>query len=186
MIPSQAEIRQALSGALLLAQGQPAGMGAFDLSVEGFWRSFAAPILAAPLYMLLLAEQYARRGLADSLGSVVLVESLSYGLDILCFPLLALLVTWFLGLGRRYVPLVVATNWTMLPQLALFAVALVIGLAIPPTRQPLMLTALLATFLYQWFVVRVALGTRGGLAASIVILNTLLTLLLKRALDGVL
>jgi hypothetical protein len=53
-MPSYAEIQRALQGAWLLARGDTRGMGLFDLSVEGFWRSFAAALLAAPAYVLVL------------------------------------------------------------------------------------------------------------------------------------
>jgi hypothetical protein len=173
MIPGREAIGRAVQGALLLARGDSAGMGLFDTSFDGFWHSFAAPVLAAPIYALLLAEQYARFGYEGGLGTIVLAESVSYILDILTFPILAIFLTKFLNLGARYVPLVVATNWATLPQVLLFLAAVTLG-------------TMLATLTYQWFVVRTALGSTGGHAAAFVTLNLLVGLLLNRVADTLL
>ena len=183
MIPTREEVQRSLAGALLLARGNTAGMGAFELSFDGFWHSFAAPVLAAPLYALLLAEQYLRMGYAGGLGGLVMAETLSYALDIVSFPLLAIPLTRFLGLGARYVPLIVATNWATLPQVMLFFAAVVVGGAIPPLRPVLLLGALLATLGYQWFVIRTALVATGSIAAAFVALNLLVGIMLSRSVD---
>jgi hypothetical protein len=59
-VPS--EFVRSLRGAWLLARGDAAGMGLLDLTVEGFWNSFAAALVAAPAYVLLLADRYAGPG----------------------------------------------------------------------------------------------------------------------------
>jgi hypothetical protein len=186
MIPGREEIGRAVQGALLLARGDSAGMGLFDTSFDGFWHSFAAPVLAAPICALLLAEQYARFGHEGGLGTIVLAESVSYILDILTFPILAIFLTKFLNLGARYVPLVVATNWATLPQVLLFLAAVTLGTLVAPLRPALLLFAMLATLTYQWFVVRTALGSTGGHAAAFVTLNLLVGLLLNRVADTLL
>ena len=179
------EIRRSIHGAVLLARGEAAGMGLFELSFEGFWRSFAAPFLAAPAYALVVAEQYARIGYHGPLATVLVSESLSYALQIVSFPLLAALLTRFLGLGARYVPLIVATNWASLPQVGAFLGAAVLGIVVPPLRPGLMLGAMLATLAYEWFVVRTALGTSAGNAAAFVVLNLLVGLLLNHLVDAI-
>ncbi len=183
MIARREEIGRAVQGALLLARGDTAGMGWFDISFDGFWHSFTAPLLAAPIYALLLAEQYARFGSTGGLGAIVLAESVSYILDILTFPVLAIFLTRFLGLSARYVPLVVATNWATLPQVLLFLAAVTLGILVAPLRPALLLFAMLASLTYQWFVVRTALGSTGGHAAAFVMLNLLVGLLLNRVAD---
>ena len=49
-----AELRLALVGSLRLARGDRGGLDCFDRSLEGFWRSFRAAIIAYPLYLILL------------------------------------------------------------------------------------------------------------------------------------
>ena len=48
----RAEIARSLTGAWRLFLGRPDAMRFFDTSVDGFWRSFRAIILVAPLYAL--------------------------------------------------------------------------------------------------------------------------------------
>ena len=179
------EIRRSLHGAMLLARGEAAGMGWLDVSFEGFWRSFAAPLLAVPAYALVVAEQYARAGYHGPLAPVLASEAVSYALQIVSFPLLAILLTRFLGLGARYVPLIVATNWASLPQVAAYLAACVLGAAVPLLRPGLLLGATLATLAYEWFVIRTALGTSGGNAAAFVVLNLLVAVMLNRLVDMV-
>ena len=49
---NRAEIERSLTGAWRLFLGKPDAMRFFDASVEGFWRSFGAIVLVAPLYAL--------------------------------------------------------------------------------------------------------------------------------------
>ena len=48
----RAEIERSLTGAWRLFLGKPDAMRQFDSSVDGFWRSFRAIVLIAPLYAL--------------------------------------------------------------------------------------------------------------------------------------
>jgi hypothetical protein len=174
MSSTAAEVQRSFHGALLLAKGDTTGLGWLNLSFDGFWRSFLGPILATPAYALIVAGQYGRVEEGESgLGSVVFVEALFYAVDVACFPLLAILLTRYMGLGARYVPLIVATNWASLIQALIFVVAIVGGFILPPLRPMLMLSATLASLTYQWFVIRTSLGTTGGTAAAFLILNLL-------------
>jgi hypothetical protein len=185
-MPPRQEIRRSLHGALLLARGEVAGMGWFELSFEGFWRSFAAPLLAAPAYALGLALQYASSGYHGPVAPVVTAEAGSYALDAVTFPLLAIPLTRFLGLGARYVPLIVATNWASLPQAGAFLAATVLGVIAPPWRGGLLLAVVVATLAYEWFVIRTALGSSAGNAAAFVALDLLVVELLNRLAEAIL
>jgi hypothetical protein len=107
-------------------------------------------------------------------------------LDVVTFPLLAIPLTRFLGLGARYVPLIVATNWASLPQAGAFLAATVLGVVAPPWRGGLLLAVLLATLAYQWFVIRTALGTSAGNAAAFVVLDLIAMEVLNRLVDALL
>lgn len=180
MIPTAQEVQRSVHGALLLARGDAGGMGWFDVSFDGFWRSFAGPLIAVPLYALLVAERYVRFGHEGPLAAVLASELLAYLLDVATLPLLGIALTRFLALGGRYVPLVVATNWATLPQVAAFLAAVVVGGAFPPLRPVLPLLAWIAMLTYQWFVVRTALGSTGNVAAAVVVLNLLVGLFVYR------
>jgi hypothetical protein len=186
-MPSYAEIERALQGAWLLARGETRGMGLFDLSVEGFWKSFAAALLAAPAYLLVLLEQYAVLGRPEHLAGTVAAEILAYACGWLAFPVAAAFLTRLLGLGGRYVPLVVASNWGAMLQIGLYTVVVLVSLILPgEPRTLLLLAATAAVLVYQWFVIRTALETSGGIAFGFVVFDVLLSVAVTRGIDGLL
>mgnify|MGYP006888959685 CR=1 FL=1 len=88
-MPSYAEIRRSVEAAWLLARGDQRGMALFDLSVDGFWHSFAAALLVAPAYALVLADQYAHLGWPESPWWTILAEAISYLSGWVAFPIAA-------------------------------------------------------------------------------------------------
>ena len=54
IISAWTEVQLAIGGALKLARGDARGLGFFDLSIDGFWRSFRAAAICYPLYLFLL------------------------------------------------------------------------------------------------------------------------------------
>ena len=71
---SLADTKQALEGAWSIARRDPDAMSRFDLTVDGFWASFFAAVVAAPGYLLLLVDQYSAQGFGANLGEVALIE----------------------------------------------------------------------------------------------------------------
>jgi hypothetical protein len=180
-----AEIKRALEGAWLIARQDPSAMSRFDLTVEGFWASFFAAVLAAPGWVVLVVDQYSRQGLGPNLGEVVLIETLAYAIRWIAFPLFALVLTQMLGLGRRYVPLIVASNWGSVLRVALLAAAALIGGFLPdPLGLTLAFFAGLVTLAYQWQIFRTALETTGLIAAGLILVDILLSVLIQLSADG--
>ena len=96
----------------------------------------------------------------------------------------AIFLTRLLGLGRRYVPLIVAGNWSALPQIGFLLTALVVSLVLPPLRPLVYLAATLAAVVYQWFVARSALQTSSSIALAMVVVDFLLSMGISLAADG--
>lgn len=186
-MPSREEILRAVTGAWLLAQGDRRGMQLFDLSVEGFWKSFTAALLVAPVYALLLAEEYARLGWPEQIGATISTRLVAFVLGWFSFPVAAIFLTRMLHLGSRYVPLIVANNWSAVLQVSLYFGASIVGFVLPAHLQTIVLFAVtIAVLVYQWFVVRTALETTGGVAIGVVVIDLLLSILVSRAVDAVL
>ncbi len=186
-MPSYAEIRRSIEAAWLLARGDQRGMTLFDLSVDGFWHSFAAALLVAPAYALVLADQYAHLGWPESTLWTALTETISYVAGWLAFPIAAIFLTRLLGLASRYVPLIVANNWSAVVQMGVYTVVVVFGTLLPPEMRALaLLLTTLAVLAYQWFVIRTALGTSSGTALGLVVIDVLLSMAVSRGLDAVL
>ena len=199
-MPSREEVLRSLYGAYLLARMDRSGMSQFDLSIDGFWRSFFAAVLVAPGYALLVAQKLAARVepvpedrpsaaavQQFDLGWVLLVQTLAYIVGWAAFPLAAAAVTWALGLGRHYVPLIVASNWAAVIQIGLFLVALALSFVLPSPLSGLVLTLTTVSILfYQWFVTRTALQTTGGVALALVLLDLLLNTVINLSAERLL
>lgn len=184
-MPTLAETKRALEGAWSIARRDPDAMSRFDLTVEGFWASFFAAVVAAPGYLLLLADQYSIQGLGANLGEVALIELVAYGVGWVAFPLVALPLTQTLGLGHRYVPLIVASNWGSVLQVALLVCATIVAAALPEAmRVSLRLAVMLIALAYQWQVFRVSLETTGLIAAGLVIVDILVSVIIQRSADA--
>lgn len=115
-VPDPAEVLGYFRGAALLMSGREEGLKRLDLSADGFWTSFTAILVAAPPVALSwiefeTAEQ--QSGIATSAGPVAIY--LAHALaDLVAWILpvvVLMLVARPLGLSRKIVPLVVATNW---------------------------------------------------------------------------
>ena len=186
MIPSKAEITAALTTVLQLVRGDLAAIGRFDVTIDGFFKSFFAIALAAPAYAVLLAQRYDSGPLPVSLSLVVAVEFVSYVGGWLVFPVLLAFLTRFLGLGQRYATLVVATNWCAVAQLFFLLAVSVIASFLPEAPgAALQLMATVLVLAFEWLVVRLALATTGGIAAALVVIDVLTSLLVDIATSSV-
>ncbi len=177
-MPNAREVARALYAAWRLMRFDPQGFAWFDLSADGFWRSFFAAALVAPAYLVIIAFEFSERSIDSSAVWVTFVFLVAYALEWIVWPLAAIPITRLLGLSTNYVALIVATNWINVPQSLLVAGAAVldqwVGLAgvIGPF---LTLGTTLYVLIYQWFATRVALDTQGLTAAGVVILQVLIT-----------
>ena len=173
------EVQLAVGGALRLAVGDRRGLGFFDASIEGFWRSFRAGLICYPFYLLLVSfrvpdAQWEISGAAP----ILIVETIAYVISWVGFPLLILPVSRHLGRGDRFLAFMVVYNWSQIPQTALFVL---VGLdsasgLLPPTGAHFAgLLAALAALAYEWYIARVALAVTGTQATLVIIIDLLLS-----------
>jgi hypothetical protein len=174
MIPDQQEVMHSLYGAWRLAQLDRSGMGHFNFSVDGFWRSFFAAVLVAPGYALLVAQDLIARPEAVSPAWAFVIETFAYVIGWSVFPLAAIVATQLLGLSRNYAAMIIAANWAAVLQIGLFLAAMALGFVLPALGGFLIVLATGAILFYQWFVIRTALDTTGGIAIALVLLDLLL------------
>lgn len=172
-MPSRQEVLRSLNGAWRLAWLDRSGMSYFDLTVEGFWRSFFAAVLVAPGYALLVAQKLLARPEEFSAIWAFVVESTAYVVGWAAFPVVAIGLTQVLGLGRNYSALIIAANWAAVIQIGAFLAAVGVAFVAPPLGSLLVTLATAAILFYQWFVVRTALQTTGGLALIVVLVDLL-------------
>lgn len=169
------EILHSLQGAARLARLDPAGLEHFDFSADGFWRSFLAPALGAPIYFLLLTFGNA---IAPEGGAVnPAVELLGYFVTWFGFLAIMIPLTRSAGLGGRYSAFVVTYNWCqlfvlliMLPIMALAAT----GFLPTIVAGPLIVGITFAALAFLWFIARTALGATAFFAIEVVLLDFVL------------
>jgi len=182
------EVRLALVGALRLARGDRSGLQCFDRSLDGFWRSFRAALVAYPFYLVLLAMRVTVAEWERSGGLLIaIVETIAYVIAWAAFPLIMLTVTQWIGRRHRYFDFMVPYNWSQVPQSALFVL---VGLATESgalgdaPAQGIEVAAAIAVLVYEWFIARVALDTTASAAAMVVFVDLLLGLVVSHAASG--
>lgn len=181
----RAEIQRSLVGAWRLFLGKPDAMRLFDASVDGFWRSFGAILLVAPLYALTaLADRHDM--LTDALasddiglGTFWAAKALTLCIDWVTLPLLLGLLADFVGIRRGYAAFIVARNWATVLMIMPFAVIALIDLVDGAGPTALMLPSLLAlaaTFRMSYQIARKALAVGADVAVGFVALDFLVSL----------
>ncbi|GAC1333652.1 MAG: hypothetical protein NVSMB26_15110 [Beijerinckiaceae bacterium] len=173
MLPAGDEVGRSLEGVLNLIQRQDRGLAKFEVSLGGFWRSFASFFLALPALIALLAALRFGLGLSlegdDLLSDIGLDRRLlmSAALAWVVPPAIGLALALVLGLERRLLTFVVAMNWSGVFAVSLLAVPAllyVLGFATPDLAGFYAACFALIILNMRWFIVKTALGVSSGLA----------------------
>lgn len=182
------EVQLALAGSLRLARGDRGGLACFDRSLDGFWRSFRAAVIAYPLYLVLLVM---RVTVAEWQGSggwrIVTVETIGYVIAWVAFPLLMLTVTRWIGRSHRFFDFMVPYNWCQVPQSALFVLVgleSASGMLGTQASEAIDIVAAIATLVYEWYIARVALETTGSAAGLVVLVDLVLGVVISRVVGS--
>jgi len=187
-VPAWLEVQLAVGGALRLARGDPRGLGFFDTSIDGFWRSFRAAAICYPFFLMLLASRVsAAHWAASGAPRIVIVETIGYVISWVAFPLLMLPLSRWLGREDRFLAFMVAYNWSQLPQTALFVVLAAnsaAGLLPHALAQFADFAAAVAVLLYEWYIARVALAVSASQAVPVVLLDLVLGSVLSRITEA--
>lgn len=153
----------------------------FDASTEGFWKSFQAAIVAAPLFVLLILLRTAEHPLSDDPLRAIFIEGIGYVVGWTAYPLAAWYLANALGKSARYTTYIVAYNWANVLQVAAFVPVAALAASDLAPDTFVVLAALLMTGLviyYQFFIVRTALGVEALPALGFVAIDLALGLLI--------
>jgi hypothetical protein len=175
-MPDTREILASIQGAFLLARFNAVGMNFFNISVEGFWRSFGAAVIIAPVVLITILAFYAESDINPL--RIAVVEFGQYIIGWALFPVVMIFVARTMNLTGRYVGYIIAYNWSAVIQTALFA-PLNLALAYSGASWVLefiWLSAMVFVIIYLIFIAKTALGTTLSVAISLVGLDLLLTL----------
>lgn len=186
-----AHARRSFEAACMLAVRNEKAWDEFELTSDGFFKSFSALLLVIPLNILfdLFAVRLAEVRTVGQGGTVAqgaygygeaLFSTAVLGVEWLIFPLVSALLVWFLRLQSRFVPFIVAHNWGRvvtellnLPAIALFSM----GLIDHQIAMDLLFIALGLTLYFRFYIAQSALGVGWGLAIAIAVLELLVTVL---------
>jgi len=186
-MPLREEVWQSVYGAWRIARMDPDAMRYFNLSIDGFWRSFTAVPLVAPVLLVVAALTRTLPGdvpTDEPLTGFLLGRLALIVLPWLAFPLVMIPISRLLGLSRTYVPFVIAWNWAHVPVAGLFLiVALLVGSGLLPQNAAvlLLLLAQISALFYGYLVTRLALDCPAGMAIGIVVLDLLIDILINLA-----
>jgi len=177
----------AAGGRRRLACGDRRGLGFFDASIDGFWRSFRAGLICYPMYLLLVSVRIgAPAWEASGVAQTLAVGTIAFVIAWTAFPLLILPLARWLDREDRFLPFMVAYNWSQIPATVLFVLIGLDGATglLPPSAAHFAgLLAAIAVLVYEWFIARVALAVTGAQACLVVIIDLLLGTVLGRVAD---
>jgi hypothetical protein len=172
-MPSAEEIQQYLHGAWRMMLGKADGLRALDISVDGFWNSFFAIVVALPALIVnwvTIADSY---DVAETFGDrfAIFIRLAVIDFAAWLLPLAGLaVIARRVRVADRYVHYVVASNW---------ATAIIAWLMLPPAVLLLFLpdqtdmawflsvAIFIASQIFVWRLTNVAIG-RGATTASAV------------------
>lgn len=188
MIPSSAEIARSLTGAWLLFRRDPRGMALFDCSARGAWNSFFAAVIVAPLYIVLWLLRDTGGAFAAVGGErLIAVKAIGYAVGWLVFPVVVYEIARRMDRAGRFIPFVVAYNWTSVIQQGIYlgvGLIVTIGPFPPKAAGALTLAALAVALAYAWSVIRIALNVSGPVAAGLIALDFALGFLIAAVERG--
>lgn len=183
----------ALIASVRLIGGDRRALAAMDPSLDGFWRSFRVMAWLAPAVALAILADLR---LAEAVGTpraapglVVLAGVVDYTLGWIAFPLLLAALGRPLGLGRVFVPWMIARNWTAVPASIPYVVVVVLWLfGLLPTHAlgPATLAALGFSLFCGWRVAVLAGGRGWAVAVAYTLVDFLLGLFIETAADRLL
>jgi len=170
---------RSLSGAWELIKLNPRAQHYFDKSADGFWKSFWAVLLVAPIFFLGLSTSY---DVAVELGHQVSLAAhvIEFVLRLPLIALVMIFFTRFLKIDAHYSDMIIAFNWLwVIANYIILPLSILITLKILPLEAGTLVVMAVAVYLelyVTWFLFRNSLRIGGWLAFGVMIFKALFTL----------
>lgn len=181
------EAAASIYGAFRLAHLDAGGMRYFNVSPQGFWRSFLAAVIVAPFYAALLALAHRSFETPPDAVRFTLAEAIAYVTSWAAYPLVMASVAKQLDRWDRYIGYIVAYNWSSVLQNALFIpinALLITGVLAPQAGFLLWLMVFSLIMVYVWFIARTGLALAPMAAAGIVCIDVVLNLMISSVAES--
>ena len=173
------ETLRALYGTWRIARGDANGLTFFDFSLNGFWRSFLAAIIVFPAFAFLRWHDLLDAPEDFPVGRYMTVEVVAYVIKWLAFPVLMYQVMPILGRSERYIGFITVYNWSSVLQMAVYLVALLLGVLFPMLGPGgFVMVAVIAMLVYGVYIARLTLSVPIPTASAIVMADFLLSMVI--------
>jgi hypothetical protein len=177
------EASQSLFGSWLLLVRDTGGYRYFAQSEAGFWRSFSAIVIIAPLYLYATTVQVEFPPEAAAASPSLAAAMVGLVLQWIGWPLAMVFIARFVGLQHGYARYIIAYNWSSVLVIGLLMPPLILldlGLVGPGFAVFLSFVLMLVSLYYRWYVAQTAFETSGPIAAALVLADVALSLFVNR------
>ena len=175
--PIVREVKRSIWGAARFASFDPRGLHYFNLTIEGFWRSFLAAVASLPLFIAIDALSYRPTEFTHYLNLAI-----GYGISWIALPIVMIPVVIVLELRQVYIPFVITYNWATFITYGLALVTVLLFHADNSIGASLSLAFWMVSCLYRWFVAKVALNAGILIPIVVVVMDEVLSALISRGL----
>lgn len=182
-MPTIVEFVYVLRGLRRLIQFDVGGLGYFDRSIEGFWRSFRVALLIAPLYSIIIPLDLELIKPTAGWQHIMITEILAYIVSWLLFPLVAYEICRLIGREAEYPGYIVVYNWSrmlLVSAQVLVWLPTLMGVMTAETSHSLDRIVYLIFLIYLWFIARAALRLDPFSAIGMVFTSFVLTFALAK------
>ena len=183
------EATRSVYGAYRLARFDPNGMAFLDDSPSGAARSFYAPALLFPFFLLLRATDQWEHAASGLLVPWLITQIVAYVVRCTAFPAAMINIAHVIDRWPRYYAFLAAYNWCHVIQVAVFfpvAAAAMLGILPESVATGLMLSLALLLMVYEGYVIRTALMVATPTAVLLVLADFFLALIIQGFADGLL
>lgn len=189
-MPPRSEIEQSIYGVWRIVLRDPDAPRYFNVTADGFWRSFFAAAIVAPLYLLqiLLAQDLIAADVnALGFGVYLFVQALVFVFTWIGFVVLMVPATRLLNLEASYAGFIIVWNWSQVLKIVLLVLVLLLrylGLLSGGIGQVVLFAAFLTALYIAFLVARAGLGCDIPTAIGVTIGEFLLQLGIERISAG--
>ena len=180
------EVQNAIVGSWRLAIRDIGGYDDFNQTEAGFWRSFSAVIIVAPLFLyatdLQIGMESAEPG-SDSPSSGLNAAFVSLVVQWAAWPLVMMVIARYAGLAGKYSRYIIAYNWSSILVMAVQIAPIYLfaqGGNLAEFGSLMFLAALALVIYYRWYIAFTALETTGSIASALVLADLVISIGIAR------
>lgn len=175
------EARQSVRGSIRVLRFDPDALDAFNLTREGFWRSFYAAVILLPAYVAYLLALPIPQQVGA--GRFWLIEAINYPLIWTLWPLISFYICRGAGLLEKYTTYITVHNWAQIFLLGGQLLVVLLATALDPAGPGggLIAVTWIAVLVAETLIVRFTLGVPWPQAIMIEALAFVVALLLGTA-----